>query len=700
MFNPLHNPTRHNVLWPPPTPPWGVLQVVAVMICLLGMHSRAAAQEIKIWEYSPYDVEIWYTFDSSFTGSQLGREMFIRDLEADLDRTFRATWNTSLSPISPEFGGHVVRNFESFSLQDLTNNELVLVVSLKHEQAKSLRTFEAALEALSEISLSADALSLLNASAARFQVPDDSPTAKLVEKCVVDEGGLAAIEEKLLSSSIGGALIPRSALPDVAEAVRPLITLLPWQSDTLLRRRDKLFFLVIGSRGDDLTFKVRELDCPMQFLGPVFESTTSYWPLASRIASATFNKAFAPVARVEDAKAKTAKLRLRAGGLIVSDENPASITVGDVLQPIVRRDDRNGVPALLQPLAWTFAAVTAIDRARVKLDANVYGYSGGPGLTGRKNRRTQRVLLKVRPKYDKTDIKVAIRGSDGLPQPGCFIYRRDLLTNEYDFLGRTDWRGRFTVEVPDDYGGFLPEAIRRQRYQAKKEAEKAAEEAAQAETENANTEVEGSEAETEGAESEELPESAEDKPAVPAPDGPTDDPDVIPLRFALMQIYVKSGDNIMAMLPMVPGLKTIEIAELRDDSRRLQAESFVRGFQGEILDLIGLRNLLAAQITLYLKDKDFEEAEKALDQLRGLQSYNEMADELGLIQRRMLDEKDGPIPPLAKSRIDRMFKTTLDMLQKYLQDDLVGKSERAVSDAKESPGSATPDAEPVAANDT
>jgi hypothetical protein len=132
---------------------------------------------------------------------------------------------------------------------------------------------------------------------------------------------------------------------------------------------------------------------------------------------------------------------------------------------------------------------------------------------------------------------------------------------------------------------------------------------------------------------------------------------------------------------MVPGLKEIETAELPDDARRLRAEAFVRGFQGEVLDLIGLRNLLAAQIKLYLKKDDIEQAQNVLEELRRLRNYNEMAKSLELIQRKMLDETEGPIPLRAKNSIDRMFQTTRDMLQKYMQDDLVDQSEQAVKAA-------------------
>lgn len=646
--------------------------------------ANALAQQapVKIWEFSPYDVGVWYTFDSSVHLSDVAKQAYLKQLAADMDRTFRAAWSTQFSELSPELSRIAQHHFDSFNVQDLTSNELVLVVSSQHEQSKTLRTYTAAVETLTEIWVTEETRQRLAASAERVGVAEDSPTAALLQKCVVDEGGHASIEEKLVSGSIAGALLPQADVPRDAEGLRSLVTMLPWQTESIFRKHDKLFFLRIRAEGDEFVFQVRELDCPMQFAGPAFEASTSSWTHAPRVTSRAFTRAFAPVARVEDAESRTANLRLRAGGLIIHPENPASVGVGDIMQPIVRRDDRHGVPTLLEPLSWTFAAITGSDG--VKMTSNVYSYSGGPGLQGRKNRRTRRVLLRVRPLYDETDIKIAVRGADGQSQSGCFVYRRDLLTEEFEYLGRTDWRGRFTVAVPDTLSRFLPEAVRKERYLQKREAEKKRAEAeAQAEES-----TEGAEAPEENNDNSQVAADETKEPTAEPSEEETYDPDAdadaLPLNFALMQIYIKSGDTVLAKLPMVPGLKSLEVAELPDDSRRLRAEAFVRGFQGEILDLIGLRNLLAAQVQLYVKDNKLDLANTSLERLRGLRNYNEMADELERIQRVMLDENSGAISLSAKNRIDRMFQTTRDMLQKYLQDNLLRDSEQLFKRASES----------------
>lgn len=661
----------------PKLKPAGLMALASGLLAALIWPMRVDAQEpVKIWEFSPYEVEVWYSFAADVHISQTAQEIWLADMQADVERTFQATWRVKMKPLPLELSGVVLRDFSSFNLDSLRASEVVLVVANQHPSARTLRTFEAAVESLTEIACTASVKQQLQASIASLHLADDAPQSKqldsLLSKCAVDASGAASIEQKLKSATVAAALIPRWSLSQVAEVARPLATPLPWQSDSVFRELDKLFFMSIRAHGDETEIQVRELDCPMQHLGPAMSERTANWPYSARLATSTLARAFAPVARVEDAESKTAVLRLRAGGLIVDKLNPASVAIGDVMQPIVRRDDRNGIPALLEPLAWTFAAITASDG--VKMEANVYTYSGGPGLQGRKNRRTQRMLLKVRPVTQQTDIELLVR-DDGRPQSGCFVYRRDLLTDEFELLGRTDWRGRFTVPIPYDLGGILPEAVRYQRMLAKREADAERLKAASISESDANGEVSQNDGDGNSPEALAGDATPQDDPASQM----ASDSAVIPLHAPLTQIYIKNGDTVLAKLPMVPGLREIETAQLPDDTRRLQAEAFVRGFQGEILDLIGLRNLLAARIQLHLKNGKVEQAKATLAELRQLKNYNEMSDQLNQIQRRMLAENAGPVSLSSKNRIDRMFQSTRDMLQKYLQDNLLSDSEKAVS---------------------
>ena len=649
------------------------LLVLSLVCAGLLPQTGRAQDEVKIWEFSPYEVELWYSFSPRVTISQEARQQFLHELQTDIDRSFRAAWRLKASPLSPEWTATVERNFRDFTVQDFTRNELSVAVSTKHEATKTIRTLEAAVEQLDKILVTEQEIGRLQKLVERFDLAEDSLGAQLLSKCKVEDGlGVEELKEKLEAAEIPAVLLPKNEIDTIPANIRMLLSPLPWHTDSILRKRDKIIFLTIDQQGDAFHLKARELDCPMQFLGPTFSAELHHWPHAARSAAHCVTKAFAPIARVEQSESTTANLLHRAGGLIMRPENPAKLSVGDVMQPIVRRDDKNGRPTLLQPLSWTFAAITASDG--VKMEANVYTYSGGPGLQGRRNRRTQRIVLRVRPTVDKTDVRIVVRGSDK-PQAGCFVFQRDLLTDEFEELGRTDWRGRFAMEVPVN-GSFLQADLKRNRSKEKRTA--------RSNLERARGDFNSISSDESQADKKRKKEALDAAEAAMKPYDnydPATDKDAIPLNYPLIQIYIKNGNTVLARLPMVPGLQPIETAELNDDSRRLQAEAFLNGFSGDLVSIIGLRQIFAARIKLNLKEKKVKDASRNLSKMREIQTYEEKSAELEAILRDMYDKKRGEVAFGQKRQMDRMFKTVSDMLQQFLQDNLYQTSMESVRQA-------------------
>ncbi|HBE71860.1 MAG TPA: hypothetical protein DDW52_27275 [Planctomycetaceae bacterium] len=637
-----------------------------LLLACICMSAPQAQDDVTVYEYEPYRVKVWYCFDKSVTASEFSREAYLRDLGWAVDRTFAAAWSCSFQPAPSTLQPLITRDIDQAGIEQLSADDFVLLTSTENSKSKTIRTLVAALESLESIPVSSTNLKFLEQRLNQF--PADDGLRALASKAATSDLLIADV----LSGNQPALLLRKRQLPNDLENVRVLQTQLPGQIDWLLRSADKLMVMLISQKADALQVSVREFDCPMQYEGPVVTHTALRWESLARESASAMARAFAPVARVEDATSSSAELLLKAGGLILNTNNPASVHVGDLMHPIVRRDSRNGAPTLLQPQSWTFAAIT--DVASEELRANVYSYSNGPGLMGRRNRRTQRVLLKVRPVVDETEIEVVVRGT-GKPQPGCFVYQRDLLTDEFTLLGQTDWRGRFPIAVPKRPVRVLPADVKQAKLRAQRELDalQAAEE--QAKVSEASSETPESplgEGSATNLAAEQKRQKLEE--AVNTSD------DEITLTHPLLWVYVKSGEQVLGSLSMVPGLKQVEVAELSDDTTRLEIEAFVRGFQVEIIDLIGLRNLLAARIKLHLKNDRIKEAEETLAELRALTNYSEMASRLVEIQSAFLDS--GDLPRYAQLRVDRMFKSTRDLLQKYLQDGLVQESLEAIEAAK------------------
>lgn len=634
--------------------------------------ARAEESEVQIWEFSPYQVHLWYTFEPSIVESEQAKSWLLNCLKQELDRTFRATWNLAVHPAPSGVEFEMQHKLDSLSLASLAAQEYALAVSNAHPDTRVIRTFQAASEMLTSIAATKNTQSVLTGNAVRYGISRESSSGKLLLKISSDQRSDQELMRELVEGKIAAALMPRGLIRESSD-LRILPTQFPWQTEAPLNNSDKLFLLSIGMHGDRYTVKAREIDCPVRFLGPMQQATCSSWSDAAQMASFVIRKAFAPVARVESAEATTAQLRPRAGGLMTDDDltNPSRIQIGDVMQPIIRRDDRSGVPTLLQALEFTFAAITRSDG--VKLQANVYTYSGGPGLRGRQNPRTQRVLLRVRPVASRNDLQIVVRGNRAQAQAGCFVYAKDHVTDEFTYLGRTDWRGRLTITADAWPLQILPADIKSQREADQRQArESTLAKARQAHDELVNR------AKSEG---KDIPEFV---PPILQDELPPIDPDaLISLSAPLIQLYVKSGETVLARLPLVPGLKEVEVAELPDDRLRLQSEALVRGFQGEILDLIGQRNLLAARVRYHVQRNNLDRAERDMEQLRSLKDFNQMNDQLSQLQRSILEQSNPGVPRSTQAQIDRMFKITRDILQKYLQQDVVAETARLLRDSSQ-----------------
>ncbi len=662
---------------------------LAWLLALCAGERQALGQQI--WEFSPYRVQVWLSVDPNMELDEDSKARLITTIHDQLRATFRSAWalDTRIAPqhLHTFFG----RGLEQIGLDELTSNELELVVQKDSEQTNAVRNLEAALERLPSIAVSQMDLDRLKT--AKNQTKLGTKTLELLDqllaKCSSEKQTQVAIAQGIEDKSIESALISKSLARNLAKFCRPIALPLPWQSDYLFRELDKAFLVVVDRTMEGVRVKARELDGPMRFLGPTIVRSTCCSEYTAQCICKCVIDAFAPVARVEEVDLRTAKMRLRAGGLILDHENPAFLHTGDVLQPVIRRDDRNGVPALLEALPWTFAVVTRTNG--IKLDANVYSGIRG-ALQGQRNNRTQRVLMRVRPTGNTTDVHVVVKGANHVPQSGCEILVRDLASEDLKSIGRTDWRGVLSVStlqaskrvVPDQITQALKKSSQTVTPPPSPKESAATKENAEQTVEQQSTADQPQKSEASDASLNTATPAIDDAQKDEKPSVPTELPfePTIDLRQGLVLLYVKSGNNVMARLPIVPGLSPIAIAELPSDVRRLEAEAFVKGFQAEVFDLVGMRNLLASRARKLINDKRVEEAQQIVKQIRELPTYTEMADALETLQRKMLDETNEPISLAAKNRIDRMFQLTRESIQKYLQEDIGGKLDEQMRQAK------------------
>lgn len=157
---------------------------------------------------------------------------------------------------------------------------------------------------------------------------------------------------------------------------------------------------------------------------------------------------------------------------------------------------------------------------------------------------------------------------------------------------------------------------------------------------------------------------------------------VVPKADSPMRLlYVKNGGAVLARLPLVPGLTSVEVADLLGDDQRLRAEAYIRGVRNAIIDLIAVRTLLAARIRLRLEKGQMPEAKDLLKSLQEQPTYDVIANDMGkkLVQIRGRNSID-------QRKIDKMFADGREMLVNNINSKLLRELEADVALAEANNG--------------
>lgn len=152
--------------------------------------------------------------------------------------------------------------------------------------------------------------------------------------------------------------------------------------------------------------------------------------------------------------------------------------------------------------------------------------------------------------------------------------------------------------------------------------------------------------------------------------GKTDDDGAItiePGETPVQVVFVQSGGQWIAKVPVVPGTDGTVNAPLMDDRSRLEAEAKLIGIQEELIDLVARRNILAFRTRAKIKAGDIEGANNLIRQLEGIRTATEFEQQRLRPQERMITSDD----PKIQQRIEKMFSDTRDVLGEFLAPGLV-----------------------------
>ncbi len=103
---------------------------------------------------------------------------------------------------------------------------------------------------------------------------------------------------------------------------------------------------------------------------------------------------------------------------------------------------------------------------------------------------------------------------------------------------------------------------------------------------------------------------------------------VPPSLNAVRTILIRHGEEVLARLPLVPGLAEEITISLADDRPRLVVESALRRIQDDLIDIVARREVLVSRIKAAGATSNTASADKLKDQLRKLPSIDSFLAEL------------------------------------------------------------------------
>ncbi len=356
---------------------------------------------------------------------------------------------------------------------------------------------------------------------------------------------------------------------------------------------DKQFILVVRETGSRLEIACREWDASLQELGPVAHAVT--WDRRELAATAVglINHLFRPNYAIEDVDPlrKTARLKVRAGGLPKGDSGQKLVEAGDVLVPFFRYYDRNHALQRIQLAPWSYLIVDAVNGPMATCSI-VSGLRGALG-TGQ-SRRVEAAAIRAQPMYDETRVKLVLFSNRTKPLPGhqVLMTRKSSLKMSEEVAptkGVTDRDGQITLTRDH--------------------------------------------------------------------------------AFPLLWLAVRSGDTLLARVPVVPGLVQETTLELPDDALRLSVERDLDMLKGRLVAVVAQRATQTSRALTLARAGKGPDALKILAETAQLPKIADFESQLNAIRVPAVEAAQKKRDRISESRINRLCTNASDLIRNYLAED-------------------------------
>ena len=513
----------------------------------------------KHWILTPYQIRIWLAVDASPQLQALDASAVSRRVNALVDNWVGAGWDLQMEAPPRKIYTDLLYNFDDLGILDIA----ALYEPLPEKKEAKIRAVQYDKE------------------------EESSDEVEEVEPEVEEEKPRFPIEKQKL--------------------ITP----------NLLRQLDKIYATSLRYENGVYELGVAEFDTNARVR--VLTAKRSFRNLETLPAQifSCLKEVFSPIAQVDYngvTDGKTARIKIRAAAMVADVEagSPVMMQKGDVLRPVVRKNDRSTQAPEYDgviEVTWTYMYINDLT-VQEDEDLGVLRTNGnGKGqvistftmlrnpIAARRNTLQEKYGLLVRPVQESSLLKIVANDRENYTLQGYNVYAKSPKIDpeaEGDaptlLIGQTDWRG--AIEVTQDI------------------------------FQNQGT-------------------------------------------TKLVVIYVRNGQQVLARLPIVPGYRALEEVKLPNDDYRLQYEAFFVGFQNSILDYTVQQAVYKIRIEHHINKDEEEKARKLLKELSKVPSAVALND---VLSKREVSLQDDPnIDANTKRKIEGMFEKTRKLINEYLQ---------------------------------
>jgi len=154
----------------------------------------------------------------------------------------------------------------------------------------------------------------------------------------------------------------------------------------------------------------------------------------------------------------------------------------------------------------------------------------------------------------------------------------------------------------------------------------------------------------------------------PQPVGRTDARGAVKIESAkieLLTLYVRSGTDLLARVPMVPGVEPTLNLAVDDNGRRPDSGRFIASLHAALLDIIAQKSMLALRINREFGGREFDKVEKTFAELKSLPTGEAFAAAMDASRARLKATAD-PSDAAAAAWLDKQFAEIKPLAATYL----------------------------------